>query len=60
MFILPVVIGCFGGGGNKVLSVLKELLHDNADKVLGEMTKVVLWESESLIRRVLSGLIQGE
>ena len=60
ILILPVVIGCFGGGGDKVLHVLKELLPENADRVLGEMTKVVLWESESMLRRVLSGLIQEE
>ena len=56
---LSVIIGCLGEG-------IKELEND-VRKILGkekritpparEIQKTVLWESESMIRKVLSGLL---
>ena len=56
--IVPVVVGCMGGGGEHTLRQIKELVPSRAESILAEMTKTVLWESESVLRKVLSGLIQ--
>ena len=58
--IVPLVIGCLGGGGNRMLQELKLIIGEKAEIVLSEMTKVVLWEGESLVRKVMSGLIQED
>ena len=59
----PIVIGSLGGGGNGVFKVLRRIFGGREKRtceILGEMTKVVLWEGESMIRKILSGLIQEE
>ena len=56
--IVPLVIGCLGGGGNNALKELEKLVLKRPKEVLGEMIKVVLWEGESMVRKVMSGLIQ--
>ena len=40
---------------------LKMVFNDQelVDKIAGEMQRTVLMDSESIIRRVISGLIQG-
>jgi len=59
VWIVPLVIGAFGGGCERVFKELKDLLPaQKAVAVMGEMNKVVLWESESMLRRVLSGITQ--
>ena len=60
--MIPVVIGALGGG-IKVLKVdLKKIFDNNEllDKVLLMMQKTVLIDSESIVQRVMSGLMQGE
>ena len=60
--MVPVVVGAFGGG-IKVLKVdLKKIFDNNKqlDEVVAVMQKTVLMDSESIFRRVMSGLIQGE
>ena len=41
---------------------LKMVFNDQelVDKIAGEMQRMVLMDSESIIRRVISGLIQGD
>ncbi len=56
--IIPIVIGCLGGGGSKALTSLKLLMPEKADMLLAEMTKIVLWEGESMIRKIFSGIIE--
>ena len=56
--IVPIVIGILGGGGTKVKETLKNIFGTEKTGILAEMTKTLLWESESMIRKVLSGIIQ--
>ena len=56
----PLVIGYCGGGGAKLLQNLSKLLDDpkTEKKVSCEMIKIVLFESKSILRKILSRLIQ--
>ena len=60
--VLPVVIGALGGGIKTLRKDLKKVFHNNEllAEVVATMQKTVLMDSESIIRRVMSGLIQGE
>ena len=62
VYVLPVVIGALGGGIKTLIKDLKKVFHNNEllDEVVATMQKTVLMDSESIIRRVMSGLIQGE
>ena len=61
VYVLPVVIGALGGGIKTLRKDLKKVFHNNEllDEVVGTMQKTLLMDSESIIRRVMSGLIQG-
>ena len=55
--LIPVVIGCCGGGTENVRRAITELFdHKTINKLVNEMQKTVLWESETIIRKILSGL----
>ena len=57
--IIPVVIGCLGGGMKKMKDDVKELFKHEKDLqwICREMQKTVLWESETIMRKILSGLL---
>ena len=60
--ITPTIIRCLGGGMKELKENIRQIFkYDNNDKVLEwisrEIQKTVLWESESLIRKVPSGLL---
>ena len=59
--VTPTVIGCLGGGLKELKANIESIFdndNDNEHSALArEMQKTVLWESESLIRKVLSGLL---
>ena len=59
--VVPTIIGCLGGGIKELKESLKRIFENDNDKELEslarEMQKTVLWESESLMRKVLSGLL---
>ena len=61
VIVIPIVIGCHGGGIKELKSNIKRIFDHDHDKKLEliarEMQKTVLWESESLIRKILSGLL---
>ena len=62
MKVVPTIIGCLGGGMRAQKESNREIFeYENNDKELEwisrEMQKTVLWESEPLIRKVLSGLL---
>ena len=60
--VIPTIIGCLGGGIKQLKESLKRISENDNDKELEslarEMQKTVLWESESLMRKVLSGLLR--
>ena len=57
--IIPVVIGCLGRGMKKMKDDVKELFRNEKDLqwICREMQKTVLWESETIMRKILSGLL---
>ena len=59
--VVPVIIGALGGGIKMTISEVSKLFenHENVERIVGEMQKTVLMDSESTIRRVLSGLVQS-
>ena len=62
--IIPVVIGALGGGMKEVLRDVERVFSERlerkklAEKAVAEMQKTVLMDSESMVRKVLSGLVQ--
>ena len=60
--MIPTIIGCFGGGMKEHRTNIKRIFNNYCDDneldiVANEMQKTVLWESESIIRKTLSGML---
>ena len=60
--IVPIVIGCLGGGMKQVESQVKKITKEDKGVrwTCNEMLKTVLFESESMLRKTLSGIIQRD
>ena len=64
--IIPVVIGALGGGMKEVLRDVERIFSERlegewlAERAVAEMQKTVLMDSESMVRKVLSELVQPE
>ena len=58
--VVPLVIGWLGGGTKQLTKDIKVLFKpEDVNSILSEMHKVVLWESDTILRKVTSGLIQS-
>ena len=59
---IPLVVGCLGGGIGKLWKNLKKVIEteNEAERIVKEMQKTVLMDSESIMRKVLSGVVQPE
>ena len=59
--IIPLVIGCVGGGAERLKAQLEKVLinKDTVNYVCKEMVKEVVWHSETILRKVLSGVVQA-
>ena len=62
VYVVPVVVGALGGGIKALRFDLKKRFENNEllDEIIAMMQRTVLMDSESIIRRVIYGLIQGE
>ena len=60
--IVPVIIGALGGSMRKTINKLTKLLakHELVIKTVAEMQKTILMDSETLLRKVLSGIVQSD
>ena len=60
--IVPIVTGCLGGGMKQVECQVKKIIKDEggARWTCNEMLKAVLFESESMMRKTLTGIIQKD
>ena len=58
--VVPIVIGALGGGMKQATIDIEKILTNTAlrEKTVCEMQKTILMDSETIIRKVLSGLIQ--
>ena len=54
IMVIPLIIGALGGGMKTAMVELSNVLNKNG------LQKTILMDSDSTIRKVLSGLIQGE
>ena len=61
IYMVPVLVGALGVGIKALKVDLKKIFdNDLLDEVFAVMQKTVLMDSESIVQRVMSGLIQGE
>ena len=60
--IVPVIIEALGGGMKKTTNELTKLLakHELVIKTAAEMQKMILMDSETLLRKVLFGIVQSD
>ena len=60
VIIVPLIIGALGGGMRQVAKDMKMIFEndENIQKTICEMQKTILMDSETTVRKVLSGLIQ--
>ena len=58
--VVPLIIGCCGGGIQNFSQYAKKLITDMKllEWITQEMVKTVVFDSESIMRKVVSGLIQ--
>ena len=58
--ILPMIIGCLGGGMQRLVEQVAKIIKDKNDVegVCQNMQKTVLVESETIMNKVISGIIQ--
>ena len=60
VMVVHLVIGCLGGGIKQLTKDIKVLFKpEDVNSIFSEMLKVVLWESETILSKVTSGLIQS-
>ena len=58
--VVPLVIGCLGGGIKQQTKGIKVFFKpEDVNSILSEMQKVVLWESETILRKATPGLMQS-
>ena len=66
IMIVPIVIRALGGGIKELLRDVERVFreHSEPERLAGitvaEMQKTILMDSESMIRKILSGLVQHE
>ena len=60
--IVPVIIRALGGGMKKTMNDLTKLFtkQELVVKTAAEMLKTILMDSERLLRKVFSGLVQSD
>ena len=58
--VVALVIRAFGGGIKEVLKELEKLIDDLYEKIVAEMQKAILMDSENIIQKVLSGLVLSD
>ena len=55
-------MSAFSGGIKEVLKELENMFekYDLCEKIVAEMKKTILMDSETIFRKVLSGLVQSD
>ena len=59
---MPLVISAFGGGIKEILKELENMFEkdDFCESIVAEIQKTILMDSGTIIRKVLSGLVQSD
>ena len=60
--VVPLILGCLGGGIGQLWKNVKKVIEieTETERIVKEMQKTVLMDSESIMRKVLSGVVQPE
>ena len=60
--VVPLVLGCLGGGIGKLWKNVQKVIETETEteRIVKEMQKTVLMDSESIMRKVLSRVVQPE
>ena len=60
--VVPLIIGALGGGMRQITKDMAKVFENGEllKRIVGEMQKTVLMDSETILRKVLSGLVQQE
>ena len=60
--VVSLIIGCLGGGIRRMCKHVQKVIENEKEmeRIVKEMQKIVLMDSESIMRKVLSGLVQPE
>ena len=59
---MPLVINVFGAAVKYILKELENMFEkdDLYERIVAEMQKTIFLDSETIIRKVLSGLVQSD
>ena len=59
---MPLIISDFGLGVKEILKELENLFEkdDLCERIVGEMQRTILMDSETIIWKALSGLVQSD
>ena len=62
MGVIPVITGCLGGGVEKTGNVVAKLIEGkrNVIRTVRTMQQTIFLEGETIIRKVLQGIIQSK
>ena len=60
--VVPVIIGCLGGGVEDATRAVRKIIgdEDSVIRIITTMQRTVLSEGETIIRKVLGGVVQPE
>ena len=60
VMVVPLIIGALGGGMRQIAKDMGMIFESNntIQKTICEIQKTILMDSETIVRKVLSGLIQ--
>ena len=60
--VVPLVVSVFGGGLKEMLKELENMFekYDLCERIGAEIQKTILMDSETTIRKVLSGVVQSD
>ena len=60
--VVPMVVGCMGSGARLLTQHISKVISEEETIrwITREMIKIVVWHSESIVRKVLSGVIQPD
>ena len=62
MKVVPVIIGCLGGGVEDATKAVRKIIgdEDGVIRIITTMQRMVLSEGGTIIRKVLGGVVQPE
>ena len=60
--IVPLFVGFLGGGIGRLLKNVFRIIGDQvkSERIVKEMQKIVLMESETIMRKILAGIVTSE